>query len=58
MQFNNMKLINMLPRIFWVRINNLLNCPEVTSTHKGDLKDNPEIRKTLVDLIFFPETLN
>jgi hypothetical protein len=58
MQFNNMKLINMLPRKFWVRINNLLNCPEVKSTHKGDLQDNPEIRKTLVDLIFFPETLN
>lgn len=58
MRFNNMKTMVFLPRKFWVRINGLLHREEVKCTHQDDLKDNPEIRKTLVDLVFFDEVLN
>jgi hypothetical protein len=53
-----MKTMVFLPRKFWVRINGLLHREEVKCTHQDDLKDNPEIRKTLVDLVFFDEVLN
>ena len=58
MRINNMKTMSILPRKFWVRINSLLECDEIKSTNKEDLKDNPEIRKTLVDLVFFDEVRN
>jgi hypothetical protein len=47
-----------LPKKFWVRIHRLLKCEERSSIDEKDLKHNPEIRKTLVDLVFFPEVLN
>lgn len=47
-----------LPRKFWLRIHNLLLCEERVSNNTNDLMDNPDIRKTLVDLVFFPEVLN
>jgi len=58
MNHNNENTTDVLPRKFWLRINNLLACEERTSTNEKDLKDNPDIRKTLVDLVFFPEVLN
>ena len=47
-----------LPKKFWLRIHNLLSCNERSTKSKTELKDNPEIRKVLIDLIFFPEVLN
>ncbi len=47
-----------LPKVFWTRINTLLDCPETVASKKENLTDNPEIRKTLVELAFFPEILN
>ncbi len=50
--------LKILPKKFWKRINVLLVTPETRASSKEILEDNPEIRKTLVDLVFFPENLN
>ncbi len=50
--------LQFLPKKFWKRISLLLVTPETKASPKETLEDNPEIRKTLVDLAFFPETLN
>lgn len=58
MSYKKINANTVLPRKFWVRIHNLLLCEERASVDTNDLKDNPDIRKTLIDLVFFPEVFN
>lgn len=58
MDFNRMNTIKMLPKQFWERMFKLLQCDERVVQHQDMLIDDPDARTVLIELTFFPETLN